>query len=87
MFTGRKRKNMLNRDSSSPVSASMAAAMCSGLAAMNTIDPRTFVEFKRWTVRQEVRKAVKRRRDALQDVILQKMLETRMLTSTLDEVQ
>lgn len=57
------------------------------LATMNTIDPRTFVEFKRWTVRQEVRKAVKRRRDALQDVIGQSMLETKMLTSALGEVQ
>jgi hypothetical protein len=54
------------------------------MATMNTVDPRTFVEFKRWMAGLEGRAAIKRRRDALQADVVQELLESKLLTSTLD---
>lgn len=53
------------------------------MATMHTIDPRTFVDFKRWMTNLEDREAVKRRRDALQADIVQEMLAAKMLTSAI----
>ena len=53
------------------------------MATMRTIDPRTFVDFKRWMANLEDREAVKRRRDALQADIVQEMLAAKMLTSAI----
>lgn len=68
----------------SPLFSQPVISATGKLATMNTIDPRTFVEFKRWMASLEGREAVKRRRDALQADIVQEMLSTKMLTSTLD---
>jgi hypothetical protein len=53
------------------------------MATMNTIDPRTFVNFKCWMASLEDREVAERRRDALQADIVQEMLDTKMLTSAI----
>jgi hypothetical protein len=71
----------------SPLFSQPVISATGKMATMHTIDPRTFVEFKRWMANQDGRDPVKRRRDALQADIVQEMLQTKMLTSAIDERQ
>lgn len=49
------------------------------MATMHTIDPHTFVKFKRWMAGLEDREVAKRRRDSLQADIVEELLATKML--------
>ncbi|MBK1683124.1 GSU2403 family nucleotidyltransferase fold protein [Rhodoferax fermentans] len=53
------------------------------MATMRTIDPQTFVEFKRWTSGLESREVTQRRRDALQADAVQELLVAKMLASNI----
>ena len=48
------------------------------MARMNTIDPRTFVEFKRWMSTQTDRESIKRRRDAMQADAVEWLIQERL---------
>lgn len=48
------------------------------MARMHTIDPRTFVEFKRWMAEQTDREAIKRRRDMLQARTVEALIRERL---------
>ena len=50
------------------------------MAVMRTVDPRTFVEFKRWMAKQRTRPAPRRQRDARQADIVQALLDEALLT-------
>lgn len=65
----------------SPLFSQAVISATGKMATMNTIDPGTFVEFKRWMASLDDREAIKRRRDALQADIVQEMLEAKMLSS------
>jgi hypothetical protein len=54
------------------------------MATMNTIDPRTFVEFKRWMAGLSDPDPAKCRRDALQADVVQAMLASKLVASALD---
>lgn len=54
------------------------------IAKMNTVDPQTFVNLKRWMSSLNSREAILRSIDALQADIVQEMLQTKMLASGLD---
>lgn len=69
----------------SPLFSQPVISATGKMATMNTIDPRTFVEFKRWMAGLDDREAVKRRRDLLQADLVQELLEAKMLTSALDD--
>lgn len=64
----------------SPLFSQPVISATGKMATMNTIDPRTFVAFKRWMAGLEDREAIKRRRDALQADVVQSMLDTKMLS-------
>ncbi|WP_284144044.1 GSU2403 family nucleotidyltransferase fold protein [Ottowia testudinis] len=49
------------------------------MAVMRTVDPRTFVEFKRWIGGQTSRPAARRQRDARQAEIVQRLLDESLL--------
>ncbi len=69
----------------SPVFSQPVISATGRMATMNTIDPRTFVDFKRWMAGQDDREPIKRRRDALQADIVQEMLQTRILASAIGQ--
>jgi hypothetical protein len=52
------------------------------MARMRTVSPVAFVEFKRWMASKVPRPAAKRRRDALQAGIVQRLLDEGLLLAT-----
>jgi hypothetical protein len=59
----------------SPGFSAVIMATNGTMARMNTVHPATFVAFKRWLADQADREALKRRRDVLQAVAVQALLE------------
>lgn len=52
------------------------------MALMRTVDPKVFVEFKRWMAKLKTREPLKRRRDELQAGIVDRLLEEGLLLSS-----
>ena len=63
-----------------PVFEQVVVGNTGGMAVMRTVDPRTFVEFKRWMSKQRTRPAPRRQRDARQADIVQALLDEALLT-------
>ena len=59
----------------SPTFSAVIVASNGTMARMTTVNPVTFVAFKRWLADQPEREAIKRRRDALQADAVQELLE------------
>ena len=59
----------------SPTFSAVIVASNGAMACMTTVNPVTFVAFKRWLADQPEREAIKRRRDALQADAVQELLE------------
>ncbi len=59
----------------SPTFSAVIVASSGTMARMTTVNPVTFVAFKRWLADQPEREAIKRRRDALQADAVQELLE------------
>ncbi|MFO1194699.1 MAG: GSU2403 family nucleotidyltransferase fold protein [Rhodoferax sp.] len=68
----------------SPLFSQPVISATGKMATMNTIDPRTFVEFKRWMAGLSDRDPAKCRRDALQADVVQAMLASKLVASALD---
>ena len=52
------------------------------MATMRTVDPQTFVAFKRWmTAHAQNREPIKRRRDLLQAQIVQEVLDAGLVSA------
>jgi hypothetical protein len=67
----------------SPMFSQPVISATGKMATINTVDPRTFVEFKRWMAALADREPAKRRRDALQADTVHELLETKMLVSAI----
>lgn len=66
----------------SPVFRQTVISATGKLATMRTVDPQTFVEFKRWMAgHASNREPLKRRRDLLQAKIVQELLDEGLLTT------
>lgn len=52
------------------------------MALMRTVDPKVFVDFKRWMAQLATREPMKRRRDALQADIVQRLLDEQLVLSS-----
>ena len=63
-----------------PVFEQVVVGATGSMAVMRTVDPRTFVEFKRWMAKQRTRPAPRRQRDARQADIVQALLDEALLT-------
>ena len=63
-----------------PVFEQVVVGNTGSMAVMRTVDPRTFVEFKRWMSKQRTRPAPRRQRDARQADIVQALLDEALLT-------
>ena len=63
-----------------PVFEQVVVGNTGSMAVMRTVDPRTFVEFKRWMAKQRTRPAPRRQRDARQADIVQALLDEALLT-------
>ena len=61
-----------------PTFNEIVVAVNGTMARMHTIDPRSFVEFKRWMSQQSDREAIKRRRDTLQANIVERLVRDRL---------
>lgn len=61
-----------------PQFSEIVVAVNGTIARMHTIDPRAFVEFKRWMSNQADREALKRRRDAMQAETLDWLIQERL---------
>ncbi len=59
----------------SPGFSAVVVATNGSMARMNTVDPITFVAFKRWLANRPEREALKRRRDVLQADAVQALLD------------
>lgn len=59
----------------SPGFSAIVVATNGSMARMNTVDPATFVQFKRWMATQRDRDPLKRRRDVLQADAVQQLLD------------
>ena len=59
----------------SPGFSAVVVATNGSMARMNTVDPTTFVAFKRWLANRPEREALKRRRDVLQADAVQTLLD------------
>ena len=59
----------------SPGFSAVIVASNNSMARMNTVQPATFVAFKRWMANQPDRQALKRRRDVLQADAVQELLD------------
>ncbi len=59
----------------SPTFSAVIVASNGAMARMTTVNPVTFVAFKRWLADQPEREAIKRQRDALQADAVQELLE------------
>ena len=59
----------------SPGFSAVVVATNGSMARMNTVDPTTFVAFKRWLANRPEREALKRRRDVLQADAVQVLLD------------
>ena len=64
---------------SAPVFEQVVVATTGAMALMRTVEPRTFVEFKRWMATQPSRPAPRRQRDARQADIVQAMLDDALI--------
>lgn len=74
------RASVLNE---APLFEQMVISSNGHMALMRTIDPKTFVEFKKWMAAQAPgREPIKRQRDQRQAEIVQRMLDEGILTST-----
>ena len=62
-----------------PVFEQVVVGTTGTMAVMRTVDPRTFIEFKRWMARQRTRPAPRRHRDARQADIVQALLDEALL--------
>lgn len=60
----------------SPGFSAIVVATNGSMARMNTVDPATFVQFKRWMATQRDRDPLKRRRDVLQADAVQQLLDS-----------
>lgn len=58
-----------------PRFSSVVVSASGDMARMSTVDPRIFVEFKRWLTQQESREAIKRSRDLLQADLVEQMVK------------
>ncbi len=65
---------------SAPVFEQTVGSTTGRMATMRTIDPLSFVEFKRWMAEQSTRPAPRRQRDARQADIVQALLDNGLLT-------
>lgn len=61
-----------------PAFSEIVVAVNGTMARMHTIDPRTFVDFKRWMAKQANREAIKRRRDTLQAQTVEWLVRERL---------
>jgi hypothetical protein len=61
-----------------PQFSEIVVAVNGAMARMNTMDPRNFVELKRWMSNQADREAIKRRRDAMQAETLDWLIRERL---------
>jgi len=68
----------------SPLFSQPVISSTGKIAVMNTIDPQTFVDFKRSMSMLENREFGRRKCDALQADVVQEMLQSKMLVSVLD---
>lgn len=66
---------------SAPVFGQVVVSTTGRMALMRTVDPRTFIDFKRWMARQPSRPAPRRRRDARQADIVQALIDEALLAS------
>ena len=58
-----------------PRFSSVVVSASGDMARMSTVDPRIFVEFKRWLTQQESREALKRSRDLLQADLVEQLVK------------
>lgn len=65
---------------SAPVFEQVVVGATGAMAIMRTVEPRTFIDFKRWMARQPSRPAPRRQRDARQAGIVQALLDDALIT-------